>query len=191
MKALKKFTFLLFLLPGAAFAHTGVTTASGFMHGFYHPFSGMDHMLAMVAVGLWSIQQENSMRWKLPLTFVIALVVGGSLGFGGFPIPYIEEGILLSVLVLGLLIAAKYALPAHFSIAVVGGVAVFHGYAHGAEMPANIGALSYTFGFTLSAVIIISVGIVASSYLRKINLHSWNRAIGSAIVLGGVYLALV
>lgn len=191
MKLLTKLSCLLFLLPGFAFAHTGVSEASGFMHGFHHPFSGLDHMLAMLAVGLWSVQLGNSMRWKLPAAFVVALVIGGGLGFSGLTVPYIEEGILVSVLVLGVLIACRYTLSATISMAVVGAFALFHGYAHGAEMPATIGALSYTFGFTIAAVLIISAGIIVSDYLKKVNLQSWVRIAGSVIAMGGVYLALV
>lgn len=191
MKSLSKLSLLLLFLPGLAFAHTGVGEASGFMHGFHHPFSGLDHMLAMLAVGLWSVQSSSSMRWKLPAAFLVALVIGGGLGFYAVPVPYIEEGILVSVFVLGALIASKYVLSPSFSMAIVGLFALFHGYAHGAEMPVSMGALSYTVGFTIAAALIISVGIAVSSYLKKANLHLWLRVAGSAISMGGVYLTLV
>ena len=190
MKSISKLSLLLLFLPGLAFAHTGVGETSGFIHGFYHPFSGLDHMLAMLAVGIWGTQLGNKMRWGLPGAFLVALVLGGGLGFYSMPVPYIEEGILVSVLVLGALIASKYALSSTMSMVIVGLFALFHGYAHGAEMPVTLGALSYTIGFTLAAALIISCGSAVSSYLQKAKLNSWVRIAGSAITIGGMYLAV-
>jgi urease accessory protein len=190
MKSISKLFLIVVFIPGLAFAHTGVGETSGMMHGFYHPFSGLDHLLAMLAVGIWGAQLGDKMRWALPVAFLAALVVGGGLGFYAMPLPYIEEGILVSVLVLGMLIASKGTLSAALSMGIVGLFALFHGYAHGAEMPVSMGALSYTIGFTTAAALIISCTMAASSYLQKDNLHSLLRIAGSAITVGGVYLAL-
>ena len=190
MKSLSKLSLLLLFIPGLASAHTGAGETSGFIHGFYHPFSGLDHMLAMLAVGIWGIQLGNKMRWGLPGAFLAALVLGGGLGFYSVPVPYIEEGILVSVVVLGALIASKYTISSAMSMVIVGLFAVFHGYAHGAEMPVTIEALSYTAGFTAAAALLIACGTATTGYLQKVNLSAWVRVAGSAITIGGMYLAV-
>lgn len=192
MKFLSKLLLLTLFIPGLASAHTGVGPATGFMHGLQHPFGGLDHLLAMLAVGIWAAQTGHRMRWALPGVFIFALVIGGSLDFrfASFNIPFVEQGILASLLILGALIATQYTLPSFYSISIVSVFALFHGYAHGAEMPSDMGALSYTLGFTLSAILIIGCGVALSDLSRKRQYPSLTRIVGSIIGLSSIYLSL-
>ena len=132
-----KLLVMFFFLPDIAFAHTGVGETTGFMHGFSHPIGGVDHILAMVAVGLWATQIGGRALWVVPCTFVGVMVLGGVLGFTGIHMPFVEEGILVSILILGVLIAGAFKIPLMYSSLIVGLFAIFHGYAHGTEMPAQ------------------------------------------------------
>ena len=181
---------LLLLLPGIAAAHTGVGTTTGFIHGFAHPLGGVDHLLAMLAVGLWAAQIGGRAVWTVPATFVAVMILGGALGFSGLAVPYIEEGILLSVLVLGLLVAASFRFSLPASMLTVALFAVFHGHAHGAEMPLAAGAAAYTAGFALATALLHFAGIGFGLLARKINIEKATRVAGSAIALGGLYLAI-
>jgi urease accessory protein len=181
---------IMFFLPGIALAHTGVGETTGLMHGFAHPIGGADHLLAMVAVGLWAAQIGGRALWVVPCTFVGVMIVGGILGFTGVPVPFIEEGILLSVLIMGVLIAGAFRLPLVYSASIVGLFALFHGHAHGAEMPALITAASYTFGFAVATAILHLAGIGLGVFVSRIDLPAVSRFAGGAIALGGVYLAV-
>ncbi len=189
-QALIKILSLLFLLPGVAIAHTGVGETTGFVHGFSHPTGGADHLLVMVAVGLWAVQIGGRALWVVPSTFVILMILGGALGFSGISVPFIEEGILVSVLVLGVLIAGAFKFPVIFSALIVGFFALFHGHAHGIEMPVAIGATSYSIGFALATAILHTAGIASGTFLQKTNLEKVNRFAGGAIALSGIYLAV-
>ena len=180
----------LFAFPSLALAHTGVGETAGFAHGFFHPVGGLDHMLAMVAVGLWAAQIGGRALWVVPCTFVGVMILGGVLGFIGVPVPFIEEGITVSVLILGILIASAFRLPLLYSALVVGFFAVFHGHAHGAEMPAAIGAGSYTAGFALATAMLHAAGMGWGLFMRKANLPTLTRFAGGAVALGGIYLAI-
>lgn len=186
-----KLMIMFFFLPGIALAHTGVGETTGFMHGFGHPIGGADHLLAMVAVGLWAAQVGGRALWVVPCTFVGVMIIGGILGFTGVPVPFIEQGILLSVLILGVLIAGAFKLPLVYSALIVGLFAIFHGHAHGAEMPVALGAASYTFGFALATALLHLSGIGLGMLVSRINLPAVTRFAGGAIALGGVYLAVV
>jgi urease accessory protein len=185
-----KIVVMLFFLPGMALAHTGVGETTGFMHGVGHPIGGMDHLLAMIAVGIWAAQVGGRALWIVPCTFVGVMVLGGVLGFSGVPVPFIEQGILLSVLILGVLIAGAFKLPLIYSALIVGFFAIFHGFAHGAEMPAAIAAASYTAGFALATALLHLTGTGLSIYMSKINLPAVSRFAGGAIAFSGVYLAI-
>jgi len=178
---------ILFLLPIIAQAHTGTGQAGDLATGFGHPLGGTDHLLAMIAVGLWAAQMGGSAVWVVPASFVSIMVLGGALGVLGFQIPYIEEGILVSVLVLGVLIAAAVRLPAFAGAAVVGLFALFHGHAHGAEMPLASASISYSLGFALATAILHGLGL----FLGIASTSTKTRLAGSAIALSGVYLALI
>lgn len=189
-QSISKFASLLLLLPSAAFAHTGVGDTTGFMHGLSHPIGGADHFLAMVAVGLWAAQIGGRALWAVPSTFVVVMILGGILGFSGVTIPFIEQGILVSVLILGVLIAGAFKLPLTYSVLIIGVFAIFHGHAHGAEMPATALAASYIVGFAVATAALHLMGIALGMLMQKTNLQMVNRFAGGAIALSGIYLTL-
>lgn len=187
---LTKVLVLFFVFPGLALAHTGIGQTTGFIQGFGHPIAGADHLLAMVAVGLWATQTGGRALWAVPCTFISVMILGGVLGFSGVPLPFIEEGILVSVLILGVLIAGAFRFPLLYSALIVGLFAVFHGHAHGTEIPFAIGAGSYTFGFALATAMLHTAGMGVGILMQKTGLHTVTRFTGGAIALSGVYLAL-
>jgi urease accessory protein len=150
------------LAPATVFAHTGHADASGFasalMHGLNHPITGIDHVLAMVAVGVLAAQLGGRALWLVPLSFVAVMTVAGALGMADIQMPLAELGIALSVVVLGLAIAFPRRLSALAAMALVGFFALFHGYAHGAEIPAEISALSYAAGFLAATALLHAIG---------------------------------
>ncbi|NUB25130.1 HupE/UreJ family protein [Azospirillum brasilense] len=154
-------------LPNAALAHTFGAHDAGFVHGFMHPVGGWDHLLAMVAVGLWAAQRGGKALWVLPTAFVGAMIGGGLLGLAGIDLPQVELGIVLSVVALGALIALQSRLPLLASAGVVALFAVFHGHAHGAEMPEAAQPLLYGLGFALSTALLHGAGIGAALSLRR------------------------
>ncbi len=138
------------LLPTAAFAHTGIGATTGFGHGFVHPLTGIDHVLAMTAVGMFAWQLGGRALWLVPATFVGLMAAGGALGVAGVGVPFVEAGIALSVVVLGAIVALGIRSPVAVAMGIVGLFAIFHGHAHGAEMPENAGGLTYALGFMLA-----------------------------------------
>lgn len=174
------------VLPMAVFAHTGVGETTGFMHGFSHPIGGLDHMLVMVAVGIWASQMGKKALWVVPSSFVGVMVIGGVLGFSGIEIPFVEEGILVSVLVLGMLVAGAFKLPLLYNSLIVGVFALFHGHAHGAEMPETLSAMTYALGFALSTAMLHISGMGLGMFTQKIRLPKINRVAGVAITLSGL-----
>ena len=125
-------------MSGTVYAHPSGWPHMDFVSGLYHPFSGLDHILAMVAIGLWAAQLGGQALWRVPVTFVLGMAIGGMAGFLALPLAGVEPGIAGSVLILGLLVAWAARLPLVASMALAGCFAVFHGYAHGAEMAGNI-----------------------------------------------------
>lgn len=178
------------LLPVSALAHTGAGQSAGFSAGFIHPAGGTDHLLAMLAVGLWAAQMGGRAAWAVPGAFVGMMLAGGVLGMSGVHVPYLEAGIMVSVLVLGVLIAGAFKLPLAISGMLAGIFAVFHGHAHGAEMPIAVGAVAYGAGFALTTALLHAAGILAGTGLRKLNIEKITRFAGGAIALGGIYLAV-
>lgn len=179
------------LAAGAASAHTGHGDAHGFVHGFLHPLGGLDHLLAMVAVGLLAANLGGRATWMVPATFV-ALMVGGSvLGFRGDGVPFVEAGIALSVVIFGALVAARVRLPVGVAMAVVGSLAVFHGHAHGAEMPADASGALYGLGFVVATASLHAAGVIAGLGFARLAspTHRHARAVGAAIAAVGVVLA--
>jgi urease accessory protein len=146
-------------LPGAALAHTGIGHAGGFAHGFVHPLGGLDHVLVMVAVGLIAAQIGGRALWALPLSFVSLMAIGGALGAAGLALPHAEIGIGLSVVALGLAIAFKLDLPLAAAAGLVGLFAIFHGHAHGAEMPDGVSGVAFGAGFVLATALLHGAGI--------------------------------
>ncbi len=155
---LRALILLCVLAPTAALAHPG-HGGSSLTDGLVHPITGLDHVLAMVAVGLLSAQLGGRAVWLTPLTFLGVLAVGGALGMAGVNLPFAETGIVLSVIVLGLAVALSLSLPTLGAMALVGLFAVFHGYAHGAEMPGGALGLPYAAGFLTTTALLIGVGV--------------------------------
>jgi urease accessory protein len=184
-----KILIVFFGLPSLALAHADAGGAHGFMHGFGHPIGGLDHILAMLAVGLWAAQLGKRAMWAVPCTFVAVMVLGGVLGFSGIAIPFVEAGILASIFVLGVLIAAAVKAPLAVSSLVVATFAVFHGHAHGTEMPTSIGAASYAAGFALATALLHLAGMGLGLLMQQVQLQSLSRVAGGAIALSGLYLA--
>ncbi len=184
------------LASGPALAHPGHDVASvgaSLASGLLHPLTGADHLLAMVAVGVWSALAAGagSGVLRVPLAFVALMLVGAALGLAGLALPAVEPMIAASLLVVGLLVALRARLPAGVAMALVGGFALFHGYAHGAELPASAGALpavlAYVGGFALATMALHLAGIAAGTVLRR---HApWlARALGAGVALYGVGL---
>ena len=155
------------LFAGTASAHTGDHAVTGFVSGLGHPLLGLDHLFAMVAIGLWAAQQGGRALWAVPAAFVGAMGVGGGLAWSGIALPQVETALALSVLVLGLLIATRrqWAVPAGMALAA--GFAVFHGYAHGLEMPLAASPALYGLGFVLATLGLHGLGIVGSVIGRR------------------------
>ena len=159
-----------------------------FATGLGHPLTGLDHVLAMVAVGLWAAQSGGRALWLVPLTFVLTMAAGGALGFMGIQLPMVESGIAGSVLILGILVALASRLSLAASTALVGLFAIFHGYAHGAEMAVESSALWFSLGFMLATAIVHGAGIGIALVARQGMTARLVRAGGVAIAAGGVLL---
>lgn len=176
---------VLCLFAGTASAHTGDHTATGFASGLAHPLVGLDHLFAMIAVGLWAAQQGRRALWAVPAAFVGAMGLGGVLAWSGIALPHVETAIALSVLVLGLLIASRRQWAVTAGMALAAAFALFHGYAHGLEMPWAASPTRYAMGFVLATVCLHGVGI-ASSLIGR---HAMKVA-GIGIAATGLVLIL-
>jgi urease accessory protein len=192
MKTLPALRRLLLILPLAAVplaqAHPGHGIHS-FTAGLQHPLTGFDHLLAMVAVGLWAVQLGGRARWALPLTFVGAMALGAMAGISGFAVPGVDRWILASVFALGLLIAGAARLPLGVGIGLVALVGAFHGLAHGAEMPLTANSLHFLAGMVVATVLLhaAGVGLGVAAQKRSVTML---RLAGAGIVAGGVALCL-
>ncbi|MDD4927883.1 MAG: HupE/UreJ family protein [Gallionella sp.] len=186
---LKILLSLLVLAPNLAQAHAGIGEAVGWVHGMLHPFTGLDHLCAMIAVGLWARQMGG--LWLAPLTFIFVMALGGLLGMKAIPLPFVEGGILASMLVPGVLIAAAIRPPLSVSLTLVGFFALFHGYAHGAEMPYSASGFTYMSGFMLSTAALHLTGVGMATLLAKTGRVQWFRLAGASIALFGGALFFV
>lgn len=155
-------------LPTAALAHSGVGATSGFWHGFGHPLSGLDHVLAMVMVGVFAWQLGGRALWLVPCTFVLVMALGGAAGFAGIGLPFVEIGIALSVIVLGAIVAFQARPPVAIAMGIVGLFAIFHGHAHGAEMPEDAGGLAYAGGFMIATALLHVAGIAVGFLVGRL-----------------------
>jgi urease accessory protein len=191
-KVINQSTIVLLLLASLtfdnAFAHTGEGGANGFLAGVMHPISGFDHLLAMVSIGIWGATLGRPLVWVLPVAFPMMMVVGGILGIAGIPLPYIEPGIAGSVVVLGLAIAAAWRAPLAIAIAIVAVFGVFHGYAHGAELPSSASPAEFVAGFVICTGTLHIAGI-GLGFFNKFGLgRKALRAAGAAIAASGVWI---
>ena len=179
------FAFLGLLASGAAHAHTGVHADGSFLAGIAHPFVGLDHLLAMIAVGIWSAQLGGRRMIALPGTFVVAMVAGAALGAAGFAMPLVEGAIALSIVALGAVVALRANSAWTWSLPLIGAFGLVHGLSHGAEMPAIAAPALYFAGFTLATVLLHTTGLGAGLALR--NHAAWLRAGGAAVGLAGLW----
>lgn len=184
---------LVAFTPGIALAHTShgeLAGLTGVAAGSLHPLTGLDHVLAMIAVGMLGAQMGGRALWALPAAFLSVMLAGGVLGLAGLPLPAVELAILLSVLVLGALIALGRPLPAALALSVVALFAAFHGYAHGAEMPAQASGLLYGLGFAVATGCLHGAGIGLAQALGRGARPRALRYAGVTIVALGIGLAL-
>jgi urease accessory protein len=182
----RAFVSLALVLVGSpALAHTG-SVAGGFLGGFAHPVLGPDHVVAMVAVGLWGAFLGAPAIWLLPVVFPLVMAFGGVVGILGVPIPAVETGIATSAVVLGLMVALAARPPLWVAAALVGGLAIFHGHAHGAELPAGADAVAYSLGFVIATGLLhlagVAFGLTAGWPAGRIAV----RTAGAAIALAGI-----
>jgi urease accessory protein len=179
---------VLALFAPEALAHTGADTGSGFGSGFGHPFGGLDHALAMIAVGIWGAVLGRPLIWVLPVAFPAMMVVGGIAGIVNIGLPFVETGIALSVIALGLVIAAGWAAKREAALALVAIFAVFHGYAHGQELPQAANPAAYAAGFVLATGLLHLTGIAIGAVLAMPWGRSAVRAAGAIIAVLGAWI---
>jgi urease accessory protein len=174
-------------VPGMALAHPGPHPDGAFATGFVHPLVGFDHLLAMACVGLWAVQLGGRCRLIVPAAFVISMGAGAVLGVAGVPLPLVEAGIGLSVFALGLLVALAAHVAWPGAVAAVSLFAVFHGYAHGTEIPPFSAHWSYFSGFLTATALLHGSGVMLGILLGRTQVV---RATGAAIGLAGLWLVL-
>ena len=178
---------LAMLLALPAWAHEQAGQATGFVTGMLHPVSGLDHVLAMVAVGLWGAQLGAPAIWLLPVTFPLVMAFGGFLGLVGVPLPGVEVGIAASAILLGTMVATQSRPPLWMAAAAVAFFAIFHGHAHGTELPAGQSGLLYSIGFVVATGCLHATGIAIGL------IHRWQRgrialrAAGALVGAAGVF----
>lgn len=175
----------------AALAHTQVGVAGGLASGFLHPITGFDHLIAMVAVGLWGAQLGAPAIWVLPLTFPLVMAFGGVLGVLGVPLPVPEIAIALSALVLGALVATHLRVPLAIAATVVAVFAIFHGHAHGTELPSAANPLAYGVGFVVATGLLHLCGILIGTLSRWPVGQRLIQGLGGAIAALGGYFLLI
>ncbi|GAB4510387.1 MAG: HupE/UreJ family protein [Sulfuricaulis sp.] len=175
-------------LAGTAQAHTFGAHGAGFSAGLAHPFIGLDHLLAMVAVGVWAAQLGGRAIWRVPLAFMAMMALGSALALGGVLLPAVETGIASSVLVLGLLIAVAARFPLVASMLLVSVFALFHGHAHGQELPQAASVLLYSLGFLLATGLLHATGAGLGILLGRGISANWVRVMGGGIAATGLLL---
>lgn len=181
---------ILVQFPEAALAHTEGDSVGGFLSGLSHPVGGWDHILAMIAVGLWGALLGPPALWILPIAFPIAMAAGGMLGLLGIPLPAVEIGIAVSSVVLGLLILKDVRLSLAIAIPLVMVFALFHGHAHGTELSPGADAVLYSLGFVIATGLLHALGIGIGAMDKLPKGRTAVRALGGGVLLGGVYFLL-
>ncbi len=177
---------ILVAYASTASAHEGAGLAGGFISGFLHPVFGWDHVVAMVAVGLWGAFLGNPSIWILPVVFPLVMAFGGALGVLGVPVPAVETGIAASAVVLGAMVAFAVRPPIWIAAVIVGVFAIFHGHAHGTELPGAANPLAYSIGFVLSTGLLHLSGIAFGMLVRWPAGKIAVQAGGGLIALAGV-----
>jgi urease accessory protein len=188
MKRILSAAALLVLGVGPALAHPGHVEASSFLAGVAHPLSGLDHIAVMIAVGLWAALKGGRALWVWPAAFVGLMLVGGALGMAHVALPFVEPGILASVVALGLLVALAVDLPLITGAVIVGVFALFHGHAHGSEVAENLSGIEYMAGFAMATATLHLIGIGFAQMMTRANLRPCVRAAGAlCVVIGGAF----
>lgn len=180
------------LAASAAMAHPGALPhghGGSFLAGLVHPLSGLDHLLAMLAVGLWSCRQAPALRRAMPLLIALGMVAGAGLAWGGVPLLGVEFGIASSVLLAGVLLASLVKLPSALGGTLVFAFILLHGHAHGSELAPGASAALYALGFVIASVGITLLGRLTGSWLMQCD-NRWMRGIGAAIAAAGGALML-
>ena len=180
----------LLLTATTAAAHTGYGThaESGFLSGLLHPMLGLDHLLAMAAIGFWSVRQSSTMKKATPLFVIGGMILGAGLAWGGMSLPGVETGISLSVILAGILIATMAKLPTTVGGSLVAAFMVFHGFAHGAEMPAGATLAAYLIGFSFATLVLTFVGRGLGAVMMKAD-SRFGQTLGGVIAATGAFLA--
>ena len=182
-----KIVILIVFWPASAFAHQQQGQSAGFLTGLAHPISGLDHVLAMVAVGMWGAQLGSPAIWMLPLAFPMVMALGGMLGLMGVPLPGIEYGIAASAILLGAAVMFEMQPALAVAAALVAFFAIFHGYAHGTELPPGQSAMLYSMGFVIATGCLHAAGIGLGEARRL----TWGRGLvrvaGAIVAVGGVF----
>ena len=178
--------------PTIAFAHPGVGQVHDLAHGFAHPLTGLDHVIAMLAVGVFAAQLGGRALWLVPAAFTTVMAATGIAGMLGVTIPYVETGIALSVVVLGAVIAFAVRVPVALAMAIVGLFAIFHGHEHGTEMPESASGILFGLGFVTATAILHAIGIRFGMLIGR---AAGGREIaqlagGAAVVVGVVFLVV-
>lgn len=185
MRALVTGVMLTWALP--AWAHSGGGAHGGFFSGFAHPISGLDHIVAMVSVGLWGAQLGRPAIWVLPVAFPTVMAFGGLLGLLGVPIPGVEIGIAVSALVLGAMVALAQRPPLWVACAIVSVFAICHGHAHGTELPPGEDGLTYSLGFVTGTGLLHGAGILLGLVWERRWGRPVIRGLGAAVAASGPY----
>lgn len=173
-------------LAGPAYAHSEAGLAGGFISGLMHPLFGWDHVAAMVAVGLWGAFLGTPAMWLLPVVFPLVMAMGGSMGVLGIAVPAVETGIAASAIVLGAMVALAVRPPIWVAAVIVAAFAIFHGHAHGTELPNSASALTYSIGFVLSTGLLHLSGILFGLLVRIPGGKLAVQTGGGLIALSGV-----
>jgi len=178
-------------IPALALAHPGHEHTTSFISGFMHPMGGLDHLLAMLAIGLWAASLGGRALWAVPAAFIGTMLVGGGLAVAGVQVPFIEQGIVLSVILMGALLVGAARFPVTICAGIAGLFAVFHGAAHGLEMPLNANGAEYALGFAAATALLHLVGIGFGAAIARFQAPIITRVTGSLIAVAGLFLALI
>ena len=178
----------LMVTATATSAHAGHDAGTGFTSGLLHPMLGLDHLLAMAAIGFWSVRQGNTMKQITPLFVIGGMILGAGLAWGGMSLPSVETGISLSVILAGILIAALVKLPTAVGGSLVAAFMVFHGFAHGAEMPAGATLVAYLAGFSIATLVLTFTGRGLGALMTKVD-GRIGRTLGGLVAATGAFLA--